>query len=362
MRDDSGPEDRTRSSSCSRSTRRAGSRRRDFFKRSAALGITVSGAGALLAACGGDDGGGRRSARGGGASGRDAAGRHSRGRRAAGRGAGRRAGQGRAARSRATTATSRVMDTGVSPNWDDPALRRAVRVHGRARRGRSLPAGALRFVDGLRRPAHVDVHDPRGVSCSSRALRSTRRWSRTTSTPSGAMAPRSRRTRTGQGRTRSSGRRSKTQRRPTPTTVVVTMKRAVHGVPGDARDRELDDRESRHAEGARRSRRTDYGATEADGTGPFTLASFQPGTEVVVNRWDEYPGTNVPYITNPGPPISTPSSGCRSSRPGSVQTRSRAARSTSSRTRRGQDIGAAAGQRRSRRHAASRACRTTSSG
>ena len=45
----------------------------------------------------------------------------------------------------------------------------------------------------------------------------------------------------------------------------------------------------------------DYGATEADGSGPFTLASFQPGTEVVVNRWDAYPGTNVPYITNTGP-------------------------------------------------------------
>jgi peptide/nickel transport system substrate-binding protein len=45
----------------------------------------------------------------------------------------------------------------------------------------------------------------------------------------------------------------------------------------------------------------DYGATEADGSGPFTLSSFKPGTEVVVNRWDAYPGTNVPYITNTGP-------------------------------------------------------------
>jgi peptide/nickel transport system substrate-binding protein len=45
----------------------------------------------------------------------------------------------------------------------------------------------------------------------------------------------------------------------------------------------------------------DYGATEADGSGPFTLSSFQPGTEVVVNRWDAYPGTNIPYITNAGP-------------------------------------------------------------
>ncbi len=44
-----------------------------------------------------------------------------------------------------------------------------------------------------------------------------------------------------------------------------------------------------------------YGTAGADGTGPFTFSSYQPGTEVVVNRWDEYPGTNIPYVTNPGP-------------------------------------------------------------
>ena len=44
-----------------------------------------------------------------------------------------------------------------------------------------------------------------------------------------------------------------------------------------------------------------YGASGADGSGPFTFGTFSPGVEVVVNRWDGYPGSNVPYITNPGP-------------------------------------------------------------
>jgi peptide/nickel transport system substrate-binding protein len=44
-----------------------------------------------------------------------------------------------------------------------------------------------------------------------------------------------------------------------------------------------------------------YGAAGADGSGPFTFSSFKPGTEVVVNRWDGYPGTNIPFIANKGP-------------------------------------------------------------
>lgn len=44
-----------------------------------------------------------------------------------------------------------------------------------------------------------------------------------------------------------------------------------------------------------------YGTAGADGTGPFSFGSYQPGTEVVVNRWDGYQGTNIPYIANPGP-------------------------------------------------------------
>lgn len=45
----------------------------------------------------------------------------------------------------------------------------------------------------------------------------------------------------------------------------------------------------------------DYGAAGADGSGPFTFGSYQPGTEVVVNRWDGYPGTNIPFVSNKGP-------------------------------------------------------------
>lgn len=44
-----------------------------------------------------------------------------------------------------------------------------------------------------------------------------------------------------------------------------------------------------------------YGVTGADGTGPFTLGSYQPGTAVVVNRWDAYPGSGVPFVSNKGP-------------------------------------------------------------
>jgi len=82
-----------------------------------------------------------------------------------------------------------------------------------------------------------------------------------------------------------------------PTTVVVTMKSPFTAFPETlateysmienlAKRKELGD---------------DYGATGADGSGPFTLSSFQPGTEVVVKRWEDYPGTNIPYVTNPGP-------------------------------------------------------------
>ncbi len=43
-----------------------------------------------------------------------------------------------------------------------------------------------------------------------------------------------------------------------------------------------------------------YGVTGADGTGPFSFGSYQPGTQVVVNRWAGYPGSGVPYVTNKG--------------------------------------------------------------
>lgn len=44
----------------------------------------------------------------------------------------------------------------------------------------------------------------------------------------------------------------------------------------------------------------DYGVTVVDGTGPFTLAEFVPGSHVLVNRWDEYPGSIAPWFDNQG--------------------------------------------------------------
>jgi len=43
-----------------------------------------------------------------------------------------------------------------------------------------------------------------------------------------------------------------------------------------------------------------YGATKADGTGPFTLTQFSPGNQVLMTRWDGYAGSIVPFVTNKG--------------------------------------------------------------
>lgn len=43
-----------------------------------------------------------------------------------------------------------------------------------------------------------------------------------------------------------------------------------------------------------------FGATAADGTGPFTLTEFTPGNQVLVSRWDDYAGSNVEFIENKG--------------------------------------------------------------
>jgi ABC-type transport system substrate-binding protein len=51
----------------------------------------------------------------------------------------------------------------------------------------------------------------------------------------------------------------------------------------------------------RRKLADNYGATGADGTGPFKFGTYQPGTSVVVNRWAAYPGSGVPYVHNKGP-------------------------------------------------------------
>jgi len=82
-----------------------------------------------------------------------------------------------------------------------------------------------------------------------------------------------------------------------PTTVVVTMK-----APFTAFPETLATENSMICNLAKRQALgKNYGATGADGSGPFTFGDFKPGTEVVVNRWAGYPGTNIPYITNKGP-------------------------------------------------------------
>ena len=43
-----------------------------------------------------------------------------------------------------------------------------------------------------------------------------------------------------------------------------------------------------------------YGTESADGTGPFTHTEWVPGSHTLVTRWEEYPGSNTPYITNKG--------------------------------------------------------------
>ena len=44
-----------------------------------------------------------------------------------------------------------------------------------------------------------------------------------------------------------------------------------------------------------------YGTESADGTGPFVHTEWVPGSHTLVERWDDYPGSNTPYVTNPGP-------------------------------------------------------------
>jgi peptide/nickel transport system substrate-binding protein len=43
-----------------------------------------------------------------------------------------------------------------------------------------------------------------------------------------------------------------------------------------------------------------YGTDSADGTGPFTHEEWVPGSHTLVKRWEDYPGSNTPYVTNPG--------------------------------------------------------------
>lgn len=41
-----------------------------------------------------------------------------------------------------------------------------------------------------------------------------------------------------------------------------------------------------------------YGVTKTDGTGPFELTSFVPGSHANVKRWKGYPGSIVPFFAN----------------------------------------------------------------
>ena len=43
-----------------------------------------------------------------------------------------------------------------------------------------------------------------------------------------------------------------------------------------------------------------YGQAGVDGTGPFLFQEWVPGSHTSVVRWDEYPGSIVPYFTNKG--------------------------------------------------------------
>ena len=244
--------------------------RRAFFRRAGAIGLSVSAAASILAACSGgrsgDSSGSASVTTGGGST--DAGSRCKRA----------------ASSSRATTATSRD-GPGVT-TWDDPgfvALYEFPLVRDAERR---LPAGALRLVDGLRRSPHVDVHAPGGPHVPFGRSARRARSSRTTSTPSAIR----------RGQNAIFWPTVKNATASDPTTVVVTMKAPFTAFPETlATENSI----ICNVENARSSA-TSTAPPAPTAAGRSRSRSYQPGTEVVVNRWDGYPGTNVPYCHEPG--------------------------------------------------------------
>jgi peptide/nickel transport system substrate-binding protein len=43
-----------------------------------------------------------------------------------------------------------------------------------------------------------------------------------------------------------------------------------------------------------------YGTEATDGTGPFVLSSYVPGQHAIAKRWNDYPGSVVPFFANKG--------------------------------------------------------------
>lgn len=254
--------------------------RRDFFKRAGALGLTLSMAGAILAACGGGgSSGGETSA----AAPTDTGGGETAAPTTSEGGGGEPVKGGQLVEGYDRDFTK--MDT-VQSNWADPGY---VSIY---------EFTVVRDADGAYQPALVDSWQ---VSDDLLTWTFTIRDGLTfqSGAPLDAQAiadnfnafrdPK-------QGQNAIFWPTVKDVKAPDATTVVVTM-----SAPFTAFPETLATEYAMIQNLAKRQELgEDYGATEADGSGPFTLASFKPGTEVVVNRWDGYPGTNIPYVTNKG--------------------------------------------------------------
>ena len=82
---------------------------------------------------------------------------------------------------------------------------------------------------------------------------------------------------------------------PDPQTLVVNLKHPYYGLLGVVETGywSIVNIETRSALGAE-----EYGQQEIDGSGPFTFVEWVPGDHVTVRRWDDYPGSIVPFFEN----------------------------------------------------------------